>query len=138
MPPASVAISDAAAPSDLEQEDAPQLSYVPTAATEVSDETDDGEGSPAIIESLVVEVTRSIEAYRATDPGAQIDHMVIAGDLGVEESLAEAVHKKLGVTTELYNPASSFGWEPQEGAAASAAVNVSVPATSRGRCMGIP
>jgi len=73
-----------------------------------------------MIQSLVVEVTRSIEAYRASDAGATIDHAVIAGDLGVEETLAEAIQKRLGITTELYNPAASFGWEPDEGAGASA------------------
>ncbi len=72
------------------------------------------------IEALVVEVIRSIEAYRATDPQGTIDHAVIGGDLGVEERLAESIQKRLGVTTELYNPAASFGWEPDEGAAASA------------------
>jgi len=74
----------------------------------------------SMIHSLMVEVTRSIEAYRANDAGATIDHAVIAGDLGVEEMLAEAVQKRLGITTELYNPAASFGWEPDEGAGASA------------------
>lgn len=74
----------------------------------------------AVIDSLMLEVTRSIEAYRAGDPGARIDHAVIGGDVGVEEALAEAIQKRLGITTELYNPASTFGWEPDEGAAASA------------------
>lgn len=74
----------------------------------------------AVIDSLMVEVTRSIEAYRADDPTARIDHVVIGGDVGVEEALAEAIQKRLGITTELYNPASTFGWEPDEGAGASA------------------
>ncbi|GAF79130.1 unnamed protein product, partial [marine sediment metagenome] len=42
------------------------------------------------------------------------------GDLGVEEALAEAIQKRLNITTELYNPASTFGWDPDEGAAAAA------------------
>ena len=75
---------------------------------------------PRVIETLVLEVTRSIEAYRAGDAGATIDYVVIGGDVGVEESLAEAIEKRLEITTELYNPASTFGWEPDEGAAASA------------------
>jgi type IV pilus assembly protein PilM len=74
----------------------------------------------SVIQSLVVEVTRSIEAYRTMDAGANIDHVVIGGDLGVEEALAETLHKRLGVTTQLYNPATAFGWEPDEGAAAAA------------------
>lgn len=74
----------------------------------------------SVIQTLVVEVMRSIEAYRANDTGASIDHVVIGGDMGIEESLAEALHRKLGVTTQLYNPATTFGWEPDEGTAAAA------------------
>ncbi len=72
-----------------------------------------------VLPALLMEVTRSIEAYRTADPGAQIDHVVIGGDVGIEESLAEAIRRRMGITTELYNPASTFGWEPDEGAAAS-------------------
>ena len=73
-----------------------------------------------VIQTLLLEVTRSIEAYRAGDPGAQIDLAVIGGDVGVEEQLAEAIQRRLGITTEVYNPASSFGWDPDQGAAAAA------------------
>lgn len=73
-----------------------------------------------IVRSLVLEVSRSIEAYRAGDPGANIDHVVIGGSVGVEEALADAIAKQLDLTTESYNPASTFGWEPDEGAEASA------------------
>lgn len=73
-----------------------------------------------VVRSLMLEVTRSIEAYRAADPGARIDHVVIGGDVGVEEALAEAIQNRLDVTTQLYNPASTFGWEPDEGAEACA------------------
>ncbi len=73
-----------------------------------------------VIQPLVSEVAVSIEAYRAKEPGAQINHVVISGDVGVEEVLAEVLQKRLGVTSEIYNPASSFGWEPDEGASAAA------------------
>ncbi len=73
-----------------------------------------------VVDTLVLEVTRSIEAYRATEPGATMDHAVIGGDLGVEEALAEAIQQRLNITTETYNPASAFGWDPDEGAAAAA------------------
>jgi type IV pilus assembly protein PilM len=71
-----------------------------------------------VVNSLVMEVMTSLEAYRADDAGAEIDHITIAGDLGVEQALADALHQRLGVTAELYNPAVTFGWEPDEGAAA--------------------
>lgn len=117
---ASVAI-----PKDLHE--SPRLSLVlDESANKSGDEPEDGaERLPAralddVITSLVVEVTRSIEAYRADDPGAKMDHVVIGGDLGVEEALAEALQSRLDVTTEIYNPASSFGWEPDEGGSATA------------------
>ena len=98
----------------------PELTLV--GAAEPGDELVEPGRSPldTVISSLVVEVTRSIEAYRATDPGAKMDHCVIGGDLGIEEPLAEALQQRLGITAEIYNPASSFGWEPDEGAGASA------------------
>ncbi|MBU0717551.1 MAG: pilus assembly protein PilM [Planctomycetes bacterium] len=73
-----------------------------------------------VIDLLVLEVTRSLEAYRAGDARAQFDLAVIGGDLGIEDRLADAVQRRLGIAAETYNPASSFGWEPDEGAAASA------------------
>lgn len=73
-----------------------------------------------VVESLLMEVTRSIEAYRANDPGASIDQVVIGGDVGVEEMLAELIQTKLMIGTEIYNPASTFGWEPDEGVGAVA------------------
>ena len=77
-------------------------------------------GTPSVTESLLLEVTRSIEAYRSNESGVQVDHVVIGGDVGIEEALSDAIQSRLKVTTELYNPASSFGWEPDEGAGASA------------------
>lgn len=77
-------------------------------------------GIEDVINSMVLEVTRSIEAYRTTDTGATIDHVVIGGDMGIEERLAEVIQKRLDITTEIYNPASTFGWDPDEGAAAAA------------------
>jgi type IV pilus assembly protein PilM len=77
-------------------------------------------GRSVIVNAVMLEVTRSIEAYRAGDPGAVIDQAVIGGDVGIEEPLAEALQKRLGINAELYNPATSFGWEPDEGAAACA------------------
>ncbi|MGD2107803.1 MAG: pilus assembly protein PilM [Phycisphaerae bacterium] len=86
-------------------------------ATDLADEPG---GPERVVRSLMLEVTRSIEAYRQGDPGAQIDHVVIGGDVGVEEALAEEIQRELHISTELYNPATTFGWEPDEGAAASA------------------
>lgn len=76
-------------------------------------------GKMGIVNALVMEVTRSIEAYRSGDAGARIDQIVVGGDLGVEADLAATLQSRLELPTELYNPATAFGWEPDEGAAAS-------------------
>lgn len=77
-------------------------------------------GLEGVIHSLVLEVTRSIEAHRANDHSATIDHVIICGDVGVEDALAEAIQKRLKLTTEMYNPAGTFGWAPDEGVGAAA------------------
>ena len=117
-----------AIPKDVGKPSTLSIALKPPAGRE--DEDDDRAESPqsietsgeldAVIRSLLVEVTRSIEAYRATDVHTRLDHVVIVGDTGVEESLAEAIQKRLDASTELYNPASTFGWNPDEGASASA------------------
>ena len=77
-------------------------------------------GVESAVSALLLELTRSVEAYRAKDPGAKIDHVVIGGDTGVEERLAEVIAERLDITTEIYNPASTFGWGAEEGASAAA------------------
>ena len=77
-------------------------------------------GHGPAVNALVAEVMHSLEAYRAQDPGAAIDHLVIGGDLGVEEQLGEVLADRLSITTELYNPAGTFGWDAEEGAGAGA------------------
>ncbi len=91
---------------------APDLALAPSGDTSATQEM--------ALQKLVLEVMRSIEAYRGSDPGASIDHVVLGGDSGLEEALAEAIQQRLSITTETYNPASTFGWEPDEGAGASA------------------
>jgi len=96
---------------------------------DVSDSASDSSGvvpvepsilsTDSVVRELLLEVTRSVEAYRTSDPGASITHAVVAGDLGVEEALQEAIQSRFGFSVDLYNPASTFGWTPDEGAGAS-------------------
>jgi len=63
--------------------------------------------------TLMVEITRSIEAYRATDPTAKLDQIIVAGATGVETTLAETLHERLGAHAELYNPGLALDLPPQ-------------------------
>lgn len=65
------------------------------------------------VASLMVEIVRSYEAYRATEAGAKLEQIIVAGATGVEASLAEALHERLGVHAELYNPGATLDLPPQ-------------------------
>lgn len=80
----------------------------------------DSLGTDAVVNELLIEVTRSIEAYRVTEAGAEMDHAVVGGSCDIEELLAEAIQKRFNITAQPYNPASCFGWEADRGAAAGA------------------
>ncbi|MCH7700429.1 MAG: pilus assembly protein PilM [Planctomycetes bacterium] len=76
---------------------------------------EESEESPLSAESavnrLLVEVTRSIEAYRNNDPGATMDHVIIGGVTGLEDALSEAIEQRFSTTTEIFNPELCFGWK---------------------------
>ncbi len=71
-----------------------------------------------VVRSLMIEVTRSVEAYRVADAKGSIDHAVIGGTTEIEEALTEAIQKQYNITAQPYNPANCFGWDADRGAAA--------------------
>jgi type IV pilus assembly protein PilM len=74
----------------------------------------------SVVKALTVEVTRSVEAYRAKDAGASMDVILISGDTGVEDQLAESVQERFGARVMTYNPGPRLGWPSERGAGASA------------------
>jgi type IV pilus assembly protein PilM len=73
-----------------------------------------------IVSALIREVSRTLEAYRASDHGAMIDQVVVGGDRGIERPLAREIAARMRIPSRVYNPAGSFGWPEEEGRAASA------------------
>jgi type IV pilus assembly protein PilM len=89
----------------------------------LGDDDEDDEtvsGADGAVKALVLEVMRSLEAYRASDPGAQMDCVIVGGDFGIERRLADTIGRRLDIPARLYNPAPSFGWGEEEGTPASA------------------
>lgn len=84
------------------------------AADRVGDEgsaTGDGAEPPApkprrSVEDLLVQVTRTVAGFRATDPGAELDRIVIAGNTGIEDEFSAAVQQRMRVPTTIYDPSS--------------------------------
>ncbi len=62
-----------------------------------------------VVQELLVEITRTLQAYRATEGQATIDQIVIAGGTGIEPALIEAVVERFGLPTTLYDPTTALG-----------------------------
>ncbi len=60
------------------------------------------------VDELLVEVTRTLAAYRASDPAATIDRVVVAGACGIENDLSEAMAKRFESPTSIYRPGESL------------------------------
>ena len=65
---------------------------------------------PSAMDQLLVEVSRTIEAYRITDPGAHIDQIILAGTCGVDQRLATAIENRFGAPTRLYEAPKALRW----------------------------
>ena len=57
-----------------------------------------------ILNDLMVEITRSAEAYRSTDPGARFNRIIVGGSSGFDDALAAKISKRFGVAAEAYDP----------------------------------
>jgi Tfp pilus assembly PilM family ATPase len=71
---------------------------------------DDAAGRP-----ILLEVLRTVEAYRASDP-TKIDQVVIAGDTGLERWLAETLRTRINAPTSLYDPTWTIAIEKDRAA----------------------
>lgn len=63
-----------------------------------------GMGPDGAVSNILVEVTRTLEAYRATDPGGTMDRILVSGSCGVESEVAAAIGERLGKPARPYHP----------------------------------
>lgn len=77
-------------------------------------ETLEAQHDESAVAELVLEVVRTLQAYRVTEPNTVIDQIVIAGGSGLEPDLMEAIEKRLGLPCSLYDPTSSLRVSPTE------------------------
>ncbi len=63
----------------------------------------------AAVNELLVEVTRTLQAYRATEPNSAVDEVVIAGGTGVEPALMQAIGRRFSLPTALFDPTPILG-----------------------------
>ncbi|MCK4624931.1 MAG: pilus assembly protein PilM [Phycisphaerae bacterium] len=73
------------------------------------------------VRRIVAEVTRSLQSFNATQPGAEIDAALVAGATGLEKDLVAALSESLSVRCELLDPAGGFAVQTSEAASSFAA-----------------
>lgn len=81
---------------------------------EIATIEDSGEAIDAAVDELLVEVTRTLQAYRSTQADVTIDSVLVAGGTGIEEQLAEALYERLGVPCDLFDPTGPLGVDAEE------------------------
>jgi len=79
------------------------------------DDLEPNEQTREVVGRLVVDVIRSFEAQRATDPSVKIDQIVVCGDTGLEPELAESLAGRFAAPARLFSPDQTFGLSPQRG-----------------------
>lgn len=63
--------------------------------------------------NLMVEIIRSYEAHRATDPGVNVEQIIVCGASGFEAPLAEVLAARFGTEAGLYMPDRALDLPPQ-------------------------
>lgn len=73
----------------------------------------------APMEALIIEVSRTVQAYRASDPGATIDRIVLAGTEGINAHVAARFEEQFGAPTTIYEAPASLRWRKDKGVTAA-------------------
>lgn len=84
-------------------------------------------GSP-VMDTLLVEVNRTIAAYRSTDTAGRVDRVVLAGTAKLDESVVQAFLDRFGAPTAIFDVTAAMRWRSGHPAAApfSAAIGMAV------------
>lgn len=62
---------------------------------------------------LMMEIIRSVEAHRATDPSINIDQVIVCGASGLEHQLTQSLAARFAAKADLYVPDRSLDLTPQ-------------------------
>ncbi len=83
---------------------------------EIGDLESSDEAIEAAVNEVLVETTRTLQAYRATESEARIDEIVVAGGTGIEVQLADRLRQRFELPVTLYDPTEALAVEAGEGA----------------------
>ena len=89
---------------------------------------------PDAMERLLIEVSRTVEAYRATTPGITIEQIVLAGATGAREDVAERFAQRFRIPCSIYRRPTSLKWpgDDSDQAAFSVVMGLAISTTGEG------
>jgi type IV pilus assembly protein PilM len=61
------------------------------------------------LDELMLEVTRTLQAFRATEDDAAIDQVIVGGGTGIEPALVDELDERLGLPVTLFDPTPTLG-----------------------------
>lgn len=94
---------------ELVTEDSRIMAKVEISQTDLADQAEE-----AVVNELIVQMTRTLQAYRAAEANSVIDQIVIAGGTGVEHALLAAVDERFGLPATLFDPTMTLGEKESE------------------------
>jgi len=63
------------------------------------------------LDALLIEVSRTIQAYRASDAGARIDRIILSGTGGADERVRASFESRFGSPTRIFDAPSAVNWK---------------------------
>ncbi len=93
-----------------------RLAYSRAASVSIPPE---GLTSDGVMDALLVEVGRTVEAYRATDPGSRMAAVVLAGTATIDAAVLAAFEKRFGAPARVFEPPKSLRWRAEPGTSAA-------------------
>ena len=94
---------------------------------------DDSVARPGPMEALLIEVSRTVEAYRATAPGAAINRVVLSGTVGLDGRVVERFERRFGAPAQVFEAPASIAWRrSRETATAAYSAVIGLALTSAG------
>ncbi len=67
-----------------------------------------------VLDELVLEVKRTLQAFRATVGDPHIDQVLVAGGTGIEHALVDAIDRDLSLPADLFDPTARLGVNEHE------------------------
>lgn len=97
----------------------PHLAFSRSAVVKMPEsQADDAPDSDRHAQAVVAEVLRSLQGYTATQEGATIGRILVAGGTGIEQAVVDQLRREGSTPSQRFNPAENLGLKKIDDASA--------------------